>query len=134
MTVCALLAELIGKGIILRLSEDRLRILVPREVLTPELRSALVGVKPQLLRLLELTEQYRRLLRQAWAPTADGAEGQRERLRFGDEQARFLDELGPALAAVLADFEAQAWHRRAAASPSCHGCGHCQECAGGEAD
>ncbi len=134
MTACALLADLIGKGIVLRLSEDRLRILVPREVLTPDLREALLGVKPQLLPLLELTEQYRRLLRRAWAPTADDSEGRRDRLRFADEQARLLDELGPALAGVLAESEAQAWRKGPAASPSCQGCGRCPECAGGEAD
>ena len=134
MTACALLAELIAKGIVLRLSGDRLRVLVPREVLTPDLREALIGVKPQLLRLLDLTEQYRRLLRQAWTLTADGEEGRPERLRFADEHARFLDELGPTLAAVLAESEAQAWRMGPNSGPSCDGCGHCQECTGGEAD
>jgi len=130
MTASALLADLCQRGVSLRLSEDRLRILIPKEALTPDLRESLLAVKPQLIRLIELSDQYRQLLREAFAADTDiesWREGDRRR-RFGEEQARLVDELGPTLAATVATMEARAWRADTGCCPTCEGDGQCQEC------
>ena len=128
MTATALLTELCQRGVMLRLTEDRLRILVPKDALTPDLRQTMLAVKPQLIRLLELADAYRRLLRRAFAATGADAEAVAAQRRFGDEQARLVDELGPALAAAIVGLEARAWRDETGLCPTCDG-GRCQECA-----
>jgi hypothetical protein len=123
MTASALLADLCDRGVRLRLSEDRLRILIPRAVLTPDLRTSLLSVKPQLIRMIELAEQYRHLLREGVA-TEDGDDGRR---RFADQQARLVDELGPKLAGAVAAMESRR-EDEDGACPRCEGRGQCQEC------
>jgi len=129
MTASALLTDLCRRGVVLRLSEDRLRILIPKDALTPELREALVAVKPQMMGLIELADQYRRLLRDAFAerPTTR-KEGAARRRQFADEQARLVDDLGPALAGAVADMEARAWRADTGSCPTCEGSGQCQAC------
>ena len=129
MTASALLADLCQRGVLLRLSEDRLRILIPKDALTPELREALLAVKPQMIRVIELAEQYRLLLREAFgAQPTNRKEGAIRRRRFGDEQARLVDELGPVLATAVAAMEVRAWRTDTGSCPSCEGSGECQEC------
>lgn len=130
MTASSLLTDLCQRGVMPRLTEDRLRIMVPKDVLTADLRQTMLAVKPQLIRLLELADQYRRLLRQAFGAT--GGDSPPARRRFGDEQARLVDELGPALAAAIVGLEARAWRDETGVCPACDGDGRCQECAGRE--
>lgn len=129
MTASSLLADLCDRGVRLRLSEDRLRILIPRDALTPDLREALLAVKPQLIRIIELADQYRRLLRGDWSG-ADEDQAREKRRRFADEQARFVDELGPRLAGAVAAMEGRASRSDAGPCPACDGQGQglCQEC------
>ena len=130
MTASALLADLCQRGILLRLSDDRLRILIPKDALTPELREALLAVKPQMIRVIELAEQYRQLLREAFGATpVSRKDGAARRRRFGDEQARLVDDLGPALATAVSGMELRAWRADTGSCPGCEGSGQCQECA-----
>ncbi len=121
MTASALLADLCDRGVRLRLSEDRLRILIPRAVLTPDLRASLLSVKPQLIRMIELADQYRQLLRDGVA-----AEDEEARRKFADHQARLVDELGPKLAGAVGAMEQR--REEDEACPRCEGRGQCQEC------
>ncbi|HUG37851.1 MAG TPA: hypothetical protein VML54_12910 [Candidatus Limnocylindrales bacterium] len=132
MTATTLLTDLCQRGVRLRLTDDRLRILVPRDALTPDLRQTMLAVKPQLIRLLELTEEYRRLLRQAFKSDQPEPDPQAARRRFADEQVRLVDELGPPLAGALAVLEARAWLVETGACPACDD-GRCQVCAEPEA-
>ena len=127
MTATTLLTDLCQRGVRLRLTDDRLRILVPRDALTPDLRQTMLAVKPQLIRLLELTEEYRRLLRQAFKADRPDADSPAARRRFADEQARLVDELGPPLAGALVALEARAWLVETGTCPACDD-GHCQVC------
>ena len=130
MTASALLTDLCRRGVVLRLSEDRLRILIPKDALTPELREALVAVKPQMMGLIEIADQYRRLLRDAFAARAvTRKEAAARRRHFADEQARIVDDLGQALAAAVADMEVRAWRVDTGSCPTCEGSGSCQACA-----
>jgi hypothetical protein len=133
MTASALLADLCHRGVLPRLSEDRLRILIPKDVLTPDLRQTMLAVKPQLIRLLELADQYRRLLRDAFAGVPETANPLEERRRFAVEQARLIDELGPPLAGALVILEARAWRRETGVCPTCDaGTTRCEACATSE--
>lgn len=130
MTASALLTDLCRRSVLLRLSEDRLRILIPKDALTPELREALVAVKPQMMGLIELADQYRRLLRDAFAAKPAGRkDGALRRRQFADEQARLVDELGPSLATAVAEMEVRAWRADTGSCPSCEGSGQCELCA-----
>ena len=130
MTASALLTDLCRRSVLLRLSEDRLRILIPKDALTPELREALVAVKPQIMALIELADQYRGLLRDAFAAGPAGRKAAAARRRhFADEQARLLDDLGPSLAAAVAEMEVRAWRADTGSCPACAGRGQCEACA-----
>ena len=130
MTASALLTDLCRRSVLLRLSEDRLRILIPKDALTPELREALVALKPQMMGLIELADQYRRLLRDAFAAgSASRKDGAARRRLFADEQARLVDELGPSLATAVAEMEVRTWRADTGSCPTCEGSGQCQACA-----
>ena len=130
MTATALLTDLCRRSVLLRLSEDRLRILIPRDALTPELREALVALKPQMMGLIEVADQYRRLLRDAFAASAGNwKDGSARRRQFADEQARIVDELGPSLATAVAEMEVRAWRADTGSCPTCGGKGRCEACA-----
>lgn len=130
MTASTLLTDLCRRSVLLRLSADRLRILIPKDALTPELREALVAVKPQMMGLIELADQYRRLLRDAFAAgPASRKDGAARRRQFADEQARLLDDLGPSLATAVAEMEVRAWRADTGSCPTCEGSGQCAACA-----
>jgi len=130
MTASALLTDLCRRSVLLRLSEDRLRILIPKAALTPELREALVAVKPQMMGLIELADRYRRLLRHAFAAgSTSGKDAALRRRQFADEQARLVDELGPSLATAVAEMEVRAWRADTGSCPTCEGSGQCETCA-----
>lgn len=144
MTASALFADFCQKGVRLRLSEDRLRILIPKEALTPDLRETVLALKPQLISLIELGERYRRLLRQAFNGSITGGSisggrvnggstkgdtASAQRRWFADEQARLLDELGPNLAAAIVTMEVRAWREETGSCPTCDAHAPCRECA-----
>jgi hypothetical protein len=85
-----LLALWARHGATVSINGDRLRVEAPRGVLTPPIREALATHKLELLRLLSLVEEYRILL------GSDVGEAS-----FRRAQARFISELGPALATAV---------------------------------
>jgi hypothetical protein len=62
MSVIGFLADLWQRGVVLRLSDDRHRILVPRRQLSPALRERLAHDKPEIVKLLTYVDQYRALI------------------------------------------------------------------------
>jgi hypothetical protein len=130
MSASSFLADLWQRGVVLRLSDDRNRILVPRNRLSPELRERLVHDKPEIMRLLAYVDEYRALIRNAFAIMVHHASALKGLRVFDDDQARLTDELGPALAAVVRDGEARQWRRETGLCPVCgdeDDCGTCRE-------
>lgn len=121
MTASALLAHLCRQGVQLRMTEDRSRIAAPMRVLTPEIRAALVAHKAELMRLLPIAEEYRALLCGAFVlATATRSEpGHDELQRFGDEQVRLTDELGPVLTTAIFNAQAREWRTEIGRCPWC---------------
>jgi TubC N-terminal docking domain len=85
MTAATLLADLFRQGALVTVLGDRIRIVAPKGVLTPAIRTALATHKADLLQLLTFAGEYR------------------DALRTNDRLAlvRFIDELGPALAVAI---------------------------------
>jgi hypothetical protein len=119
MSVSSLLAELWQRGVVLRLSDDRSRIVAPRHRLTPDLRARLTQDKPEILKLLGFVDEYRGLIRNAFAIMLDHASSQQGLRELAEDQARLTDELGPALTAVIRDGEARQWRRETGLCPVC---------------
>ena len=133
MTVSALLADLWQRGVVLRLSDDRTRIVTPRRGLTRELRERLAHDRGEILRVLAHVEEYRALVRNAFAIMLDHASSQQGLRELADDQARLTDELGPALAALIRDVEARQWRRETGLCPECadeESCDLCRETSG----
>ena len=87
MTAATLLADLFRQGALVTVVTDRVRVEAPKGVLTPAIRAALATNKTDLLRLLAFAGEYR------------------DALRTNDRVAlaRFIDELGPALAVTIGE-------------------------------
>ena len=128
MSASSLLAELWQRGVVLRLSDDRSRILAPPSSLTRELRSRLAQDKPQILKLLAYVEEYRGLIRNAFAILLDHASSQQGLRELADDQARLTDELGPALASAIRDGEARRWRQETGRCPVCANETDCDVC------
>jgi hypothetical protein len=122
----AMLVDLCRQGVQLHVTEDRQRIAAPVGALTPELRSALITHKMELLGLLTRMEDYRSLLQRAFAQVA-ARKGmpQEETQKFLDEQTRLLDELGPALMATVFESTVATWRETMSTCPWCGGQGNC---------
>lgn len=130
MSVSSFLADLWHRGVVLRLSEDRNRILVPRRKLSPELRERLVHDKPEIVKLLTYVDEYRALIRNAFAIMVHHSSAVRALREFADDQARLTDELGPALTSAIRDGEARQWRRETGLCPICgddNDCAMCRE-------
>jgi hypothetical protein len=130
MSASSFLADLWQRGVVLRLSDDRSRILVPRSRLSPELRERLVHDKPEILRLLAHVDEYRALIRNAFAVMVHTASARRGLKEFAADQARLTDELGPALTSMIRDGEARQWRRDTGLCPVCgdeEDCDMCRE-------
>jgi hypothetical protein len=130
MSASRFLVELWQQGVVLRLNGDRSRILVPRRQLTPELQARLAEDKPELLQLLGYVEDYRALIRNAFAILVDRASARQALDELTSDQARLTDELGAALTTAIRDREARQWRRETGLCPVCgdeNSCDVCQD-------
>jgi TubC N-terminal docking domain len=130
MSVSSFLVDLWQRGVVLRLSEDRNRILVPRRQLSPELRERLVHDKPEIVKVLTYADDYRALIRNAFAIMVHHSSAWKALHEFADDQARLTDELGPALASAIRDGEARQWREETGLCPVCgddKDCAMCRE-------
>jgi tubulysin polyketide synthase-like protein len=128
MTPATLLAELYRRGSVIRVRGGRLGVKAPDGVLTPGARSAMIAHKPALLQLVPQAERYRRLLVDALnrlvvpsGPSDDQCAA------FLDRQARYVDDLGPALASAIYTATALEWRTRTGVCPWCDDEGVCHE-------
>jgi hypothetical protein len=128
MSVSSFLADLWQRGVVLRLSEDRNRILVPRRKLSPELRERLAHDKPEIVKLLTYVDEYRALIRNAFAIMVHHSSAVKALREFADDQARLTDELGPALASAIRDGEARQWRQETGLCPVCGDDSDCDTC------
>jgi hypothetical protein len=134
MTTSRFLADLWQRGVVLRLNSDRSRIMIPRRHLTPEVRARLNEDKPELLQLLGFADDYRALIRNAFAVLVNPSSSQQALAELAEDQARLTDELGPALACSIRDREAREWARETGLCPVCHDLELCEICDADEAD
>ena len=128
MSASSFLVDLWQRGVFLRLSEDRSRILVPRNRLSPESRERLIQDKSEFLTLLACVDDYRALIRNAFAIMVHTVSAGRALREFADDQARLTDELGPALATAIRDAEARQWRRETGLCPVCADDNDCDMC------
>jgi TubC N-terminal docking domain len=130
MTTSSFLAELWQRGVVLRLSDDRSRILVRRSQINPELRARLAQDKPEILKLLAYVDEYRALLRNAFAIMVQSEATHSGLHVFADDQARLTDEMGASLTQAIRDGEARQWLRETGLCPVCgeeQSCDMCEE-------
>lgn len=128
MSASKFLADLWQRGVILRLSADGSRILVPRRLLTPELQTRLADDKREILKLLAYVDEYGALVRNAFAIMLDHGSSRRGLRELADDQARLIDELGPTLAAAIRDGEARRWRQETGLCPVCRDEETCAVC------
>ena len=94
MSTSSFLAELWQRGVVLKLSDDRSRILVRRSQIDPELRARLAQDKPEIIKLLGYVDEYRALIRNAFAIMIQSEATHSGLCVFADDQARLTDEMG----------------------------------------
>jgi hypothetical protein len=128
MSASNFLVDLWRRGVVLRLSTDRSNIVVPRHGLSPESRQRLIQDKPELLKLLAYVDEYRALIRNAFAVMVHTFSARRALGEFADDQARLTDELGPALTSIIRDAEALQWRRETGLCPVCAEDNDCDMC------
>lgn len=128
MSANRFLVHLFRQGLVLRLSEDRTRIVAPRGRLTRELRARMTKDKTELLKLLGFVDEYRTLIRNAFAVMVYHASARTGLRAFTEDQARLTDELGPALTEVIRDGEARQWRRDTGLCPVCGDDNDCDVC------
>ena len=122
------LADLWQRGVVLRLNRDRSRIMVPRRHLTPEMRVRLNEDKPELLQLLGFADDYRAVIRNAFAVLVNPASSRQALAELAEDQARLTDELGTTLATSIRDREAREWARETGLCPVCQDLAICEIC------
>jgi hypothetical protein len=130
MSTSSFLAELWQRGVVLRLSDDRSRILVRRSQISPEMRVRLATDKPEILKLLGYVDEYRALIRNAFAIMVQSEATHSGLSVFADDQARLTDEMGAALTQAIRDGEARQWLRETGLCPVCgedQTCDTCQD-------
>jgi hypothetical protein len=128
MSASGFLVDLWRCGVVLQLSDDRSNIVVPRNRLSLESRQRLVKDKAELLRLLACSDEYRALIRNAFAVMVHTVSAPRTLREFADDQARLTDELGPALTSVIRDAEARQWRQETGLCPVCAEDNDCDMC------
>jgi hypothetical protein len=128
MSASRFLADLWQRGVVVRLNSDRSRIMVPRRHLTAEMRTRLNEDKPELLQLLGFADDYRAVIRNAFAILIDPASSKPALDELAEDQARLTDELGPALASSIRDREAREWARETGLCPVCRDLDQCEVC------
>ena len=137
MSTSSFLAELWQRGVVLKLSDDGSRILVRRSQTSPELRQRLAEDKPEILKLLGYVDEYRALIRNAFAIMVQSEAAHSGLSAFADDQARLTDEMGATLTQAIRDGEARQWLRETGLCPVCgeeQACDTCQEMDGDGAD
>jgi hypothetical protein len=134
MSASSLLATLWQRGVVLRLSDDGNRIVAPPNRLTPELRVLLIRERPEILRLLAYVDEYRALIRNAFAIMVDRISAGTGLRELADDQARLTDELGTELAAAIRDEESRQWRRDTGLCPVCGDAQDCDACVEIDAD
>jgi hypothetical protein len=130
MSTSSFLAELWQRGVVLKLSEDRSRILVRRSQIDPELRARLAHDKPEIIKLLGYVDEYRALIRNAFAIMIQSAATHSGLSVFADDQARLTDEMGATFTQAIRDGEARQWLRETGLCPVCgeeQACDMCEE-------
>jgi hypothetical protein len=130
MSTSSFLAELWQRGVVLKLSDDRSRILVRRSQTDPKLRARLAQDKPEIIKLLGYVDEYRALIRNAFAILIQSEATHSGLSVFADDQARLTDEMGSALTQAIRDGEARQWLRETGLCPVCgeeQACDMCQE-------
>ena len=130
MGTSSFLADLWQRGVVLRLSDDRSRILVRRSQVSPEVRARLTQDKPEIIKLLAYVDEYRALIRNAFAILVQSEAAHTGLHVFADDQARLTDELGAALTQTIRDSEARLWLKETGLCPVCgdeQGCEMCEE-------
>jgi hypothetical protein len=131
MSTSSFLADLWQRGVVLRLSEDGSRILVRRSQIGPETRARLTQDKIEILKLLGYVDEYRGLIRNAFAIMVQSEATHSGLSAFAEDQARLTDELGPTLTLAIRDVEARQWTRETGLCPVCggdeQGCNSCEE-------
>jgi hypothetical protein len=133
MSTSRFLADLWQRGVVLRLNSDRSRIVVPRRHLTPEVQARLAEDRPELLQLLGFADDYRAVIRNAFAVLVNPLSSKPALDELAEDQARLTDELGPALAASIRDREAREWARETGLCPVCQDLERCEICDDDEA-
>jgi hypothetical protein len=128
MSTSSFLADLWQRGVVLRLSEDRRRILAPSSRLSPELRARLTQDKPEIVKLLGFVDEYQALIRNAFAVMVHHASARKGLRAFAEDQARLTDELGPTLASIIRNGEARRWLRDTGLCPVCGDDETCDMC------
>jgi TubC N-terminal docking domain len=128
MTATTLLADLYRRGASMRVNGDRLGVRAPDGVLTPDVRSAIIARKPELLQVVPLAESYRKRLSDAFnlLLERDGLSDEQHRHVLA-EQARFTDELGPTLAEAIFLATGREWRTQTRVCPWCDAEGECHE-------
>jgi hypothetical protein len=119
MSTSSFLAELWQRGVVLKLSDDRSRILVRRSQIDPELQARLAEDKPEIIKLLGYVDEYRALIRNAFAIMIQSEATHSGLYVFADDQARLTDEMGAALTQAIRDSEARQWLRETGLCPVC---------------
>ena len=117
MSTSSFLADLWQRGVVLKLSDDRSRILVRRSQIDPELRARLAQDKPEIIKLLGYVDEYRALIRNAFAIMIQSEATHSGLCVFADDQARLTDEMGATLTQAIRDGEARQWLQRDRALP-----------------
>ena len=129
MSASKFLADLWQRGVVLRLSADGNRILVPRSRRTPELQTRLADDKREFLKLLAYVDEYAALVRNAFAIMLDHGSSRQGLRELADDQARLIDELGTRLASAIRDGEARRWRQETGLCPVCRDEETCAVCA-----
>lgn len=128
MTASELLVDFFHRGIMLRVIGDRLGIKAPDGVLTPDLRAAVIKHKLELLEIVPVADEYRRLLCDGFNLLLGRLGPSNEECEvFLDEQARLIDELGPGLAAAIYVTTGREWRTLTSVCPWCDVDGACHE-------
>jgi hypothetical protein len=128
MSASSLLANLWQRGVVLKLNDDRSKIVTPRRKLSPEVRARLAEDQQEILKLLTFVEEYQALIRNAFAIMLHHASSEQGLRQLAEDQSRLTDELGPRLTSIIRDDEARLWRRETGLCPVCGDEEECDMC------
>ena len=114
----SLLLHLYRVGATIAIVGDSLEVTAPDGVLTPDIHQAVAERKVRIFPLLTFADEYREVLRRAFAHGTSGSAASPEDARASlDDQARLIDELGLALAAHVAWMAGRQWQNETSIWP-----------------